>query len=339
MSIDNNTCVTSYTVTDATMRTYDLGFAMREECTVAITIKRSNGVSTVIDADYYDLDEDQTKVNLNNKVDIATGDTLIISRVTPDIQQVTFTEGDKLPAKTIEYALDRATMRRAELAKQIADAQQELADMQALIDEATNSGSIAPTTATSTRLGMVKIGDNLSITDDGTLSATSQELSVATSSKLGGIKLGTGMTTYNGELRVSKLYSSTSIYKYQVYVSNLYNATTTPGVWANLANLYRNSSTYPSTSNPNPSETLTPSIAAEVLSVGYGSATTITLNANSDFGYLHIVIDIDKYVTIIAGNNLTLVDAITPGKVNHCMVMWYNSKAYLYVFAVTDREE
>lgn len=330
MSIDNNTCVTSYTVTDPTTRTYDLGFTMREECTVAITIKR-NGVLTVIDADYYTLDEDQTAVTLLSKADIQEGDTLIISRVTPDTQQVTLTEGDKLPAKTIEHALDRATMRCAELAKQIEDARQELADMQALIDEATNSGGITPTTATATRLGMVKVGNNLSVTDDGTLSTS---LPVATETTLGGIKVGYsayGLWMDNGVLRVKNFYNPTYVDAGSVLISNKTAMTRQVGEWVNLAR-YCSLAVY---GGSNVLITISPS----VLQYGYEftAAATITLNTNIySWGYLSFILKITAGSTVVAGDNLTIVDPITPGKANHCMALWYNRHAYLYVFAVTD---
>ena len=330
MSIDNNTCVTSYTVTDPTTRTYDLGFTMREECTVAITIKR-NGVLTVIDADYYDLDEDQTAVTLLSKADIQEGDTLIISRVTPDTQQVTLTEGDKLPAKTIEHALDRATMRCAELAKQIEDARQELADMQALIAEATNSGGITPTTATATRLGMVKVGNNLSVTDDGTLSAS---LPVATETTLGGIKVGTsayGLWMDNGVLRVKNFYNPSSVEPGCVLISHKTGTTQQVGEWVNLATYY----SFSAYSGSLQTIVIEPSAFQKVYNCTDGAVITLS-TYSSNWGYFSFILKLTADSTVVAGNNLTIVDPITPGKANHCMALWYNSKAYLYVFAVTD---
>lgn len=57
----------------------------------------------------------------------------------------------------------------------------------------TSEGS-ALNTATDTTLGGVKIGSGISITDDGTISATTYTLTTATTSTLGGVKIGSGIS-------------------------------------------------------------------------------------------------------------------------------------------------
>ena len=56
--------------------------------------------------------------------------------------------------------------------------------------------------ASETQLGGIKVGDNLSITEDGTLSAVGEEyeLPVASASRLGGIKVGSGLQISNSVL-------------------------------------------------------------------------------------------------------------------------------------------
>ena len=58
--------------------------------------------------------------------------------------------------------------------------------------------------ASSTTLGGIKVGDNLTIEEDGTLNAVQSEyqLPVATASTLGGIKVGSGLTIGNSILSV-----------------------------------------------------------------------------------------------------------------------------------------
>lgn len=62
------------------------------------------------------------------------------------------------------------------------------------VGEALKNLNIRP--ATSTALGVIKVGSGLSVTDDGTLSADAQEytLPAATATTLGGVKVGSGLT-------------------------------------------------------------------------------------------------------------------------------------------------
>lgn len=112
MAIDNANAETRYAVINASTREYNLGFILREKSGVVVTRIR-NGVSIVINPD--DCTIENGKITLSNRVDIMAGDILVLSRVTPDTQEVILTEGSELPAKTIEYGLDRAAMRCAEL--------------------------------------------------------------------------------------------------------------------------------------------------------------------------------------------------------------------------------
>lgn len=112
MAIDNANAETRYAVINASTREYNLGFILREKSGVVVTRIR-NGVSIVINPD--DCTIENGKITLSNRVDIMAGDILVLSRVTPDTQEVILTEGSELPAKTIEYGFDRAAMRCAEL--------------------------------------------------------------------------------------------------------------------------------------------------------------------------------------------------------------------------------
>lgn len=62
------------------------------------------------------------------------------------------------------------------------------------VGEALKNLNIRP--ATSTALGVIKVGSGLSVTDDGTLSADAQKytLPAATATTLGGVKVGSGLT-------------------------------------------------------------------------------------------------------------------------------------------------
>lgn len=68
--------------------------------------------------------------------------------------------------------------------------------------------------ASATTLGGIKVGDNLTIEEDGTLNAeaTEYELPIATASTLGGIKVGSNLQINNGVLtaKVDSILSTTS---------------------------------------------------------------------------------------------------------------------------------
>ena len=69
-------------------------------------------------------------------------------------------------------------------------------------------------------------------------------------------------------------------------------------------------------------------------------ASALTLNAKAiDSGsvaYAEVVLDVASGATVTAGTNLTLVDEITAGKRNICVVRWSNGVAKLYVTIVED---
>lgn len=84
------------------------------------------------------------------------------------------------------------------------------------VGEALKNLNIRP--ATSTALGVIKVGSGLSVTDDGTLSADAQEytLPAATATTLGGVKVGSGLkVTADGKLSADALaaYPVGSIYQ------------------------------------------------------------------------------------------------------------------------------
>ena len=69
-------------------------------------------------------------------------------------------------------------------------------------------------------------------------------------------------------------------------------------------------------------------------------ASALTLNSSTvDSGsvaYSEIVLDVASGATVTAGNNITLVDEITAGKRNICVVRWSGGTAKLYVTIVED---
>ena len=60
-----------------------------------------------------------------------------------------------------------------------------------------------------------------------------------------------------------------------------------------------------------------------------------TLNSES-VAYSEVVLDVASGATVTADTNLTLVDEITAGKRNICVVRWSNGVAKLYVTIVED---
>ena len=86
--------------------------------------------------------------------------------------------------------------------------------------------------ASETQLGGIKVGNNLTIEEDGTLNAeaTEYDLPVATSSTLGGVKIGSGLNISDGvaSVVVDNTLSSTSTHPVQnsVVSSNLSTLTT-----------------------------------------------------------------------------------------------------------------
>lgn len=65
-------------------------------------------------------------------------------------------------------------------------------------------GSYTLPPATAETLGGVKVGNNLTVTEDGTLNANSSDLPIASSNTLGGVKVGTGLAIESdGKLSVT----------------------------------------------------------------------------------------------------------------------------------------
>ena len=106
------------------------------------------------------------------------------------------------------------------------------------VGEALKNLNIRP--ATSTALGVIKVGSGLSVTDDGTLSADAQKytLPAATATTLGGVKVGSGLkVTADGKL------SADALAAYAAYpVGSIYQSTapTSPaalfgGTWQEIA--------------------------------------------------------------------------------------------------------
>ena len=69
-------------------------------------------------------------------------------------------------------------------------------------------------------------------------------------------------------------------------------------------------------------------------------ASALTLNAKAidsgSIAYAEVILDVATGATVTAGTNLTLVDEITAGKRNICVVRWSNGVAKLYVTIVED---
>ena len=55
-------------------------------------------------------------------------------------------------------------------------------------------------------------------------------------------------------------------------------------------------------------------------------------SSSTGVGYLELVVDLGEGATVTAGAGLTLVDALAPGAVNHCIVRWDNGAAELFVW-------
>ena len=69
------------------------------------------------------------------------------------------------------------------------------------VTDAVNEMVVEVEPATPSKLGGIKVGSGLSVTQDGTLSANAQALEPATTSKLGGIKVGSNLSiTQDGTL-------------------------------------------------------------------------------------------------------------------------------------------
>ena len=402
MAIDNANAETRYAVINASTREYNLGFILREKCGVALTRIR-NGVSIAINPE--DCTIGDGKITLKNSVDIKAGDTLVLSRVTPDTQEVVLTEGSELPAKAIEHGLDRAAMRCAELDTKIENVRKYSLPTVTVTQTATGAtititdkngtttaniangkdgkgakgdpgdDGISPTAtvtqtatgatititdkngtttanvtngkdggyplpvASASTLGGVKVGDNLSMAEDGTLSANAQQykLPVASASTLGGVKeLPGGMLVINSDGSMSikcnqkQFPNPTTLELYIAEDSGLEVPNTAQGG-------LRIKQSIPYTTLSGTSVSIRPAFKPYKLNAT--TATTLNVSAlvgsNTDYiGYAEIVIAVGASGSITAGQNFTLVDALTAGKTNYCVVRWEGNQAKLFVWRV-----
>lgn len=404
MAIDNANAETRYAVINASTREYNLGFILREKCGVALTRIR-NGVSIAINPE--DCTIGDGKITLKNSVDIKAGDTLVLSRVTPDTQEVVLTEGSELPAKAIEHGLDRAAMRCAELDTKIENVRKYSLPTATVTQTATGatititnaSGTttaniangkdgkgakgdpgddgISPTAtvtqtatgatititdkngtttanvtngkdggyklpvASASTLGGVKVGARMSIDSNGVLSADDQsssyKLPVASASTLGGVKeLPGGLLVINsdGSMNIKRnqkqFPNSTTLELYIAEDSGLEVPNTAQGG-------LRIKQSIPYTTLSGTSVSISPAFKPYKLNAT--AATTLNVSAamasNTNYiGYAEIVITVGESGSITAGENFTLVDSLTAGKTNYCVVRWEGNQAKLFVWRV-----
>lgn len=90
----------------------------------------------------------------------------------------------------------------------------------AYVDSHAASGGYTLPAATSSTLGGVKVGDNLTVAEDGTLAATAYTLPAATTSTLGGVKVGDNLTvTEDGTLSTDPMQSFKGAGKNSIAIS------------------------------------------------------------------------------------------------------------------------
>ena len=90
------------------------------------------------------------------------------------------------------------------------------------------------------------------------------------------------------------------------------------------------------------SVTITPSVqpykltasGATTLNSSYSFGINDGVVSTGDIAYAEIVIVLGASGSITAGMDLTLVDALTAGKTNYCVVRWEGEKAKLFVWRV-----
>ena len=334
MAIDNANAETRYAVINASTREYNLGFILREKSGVVVTRIR-NGVSIVINPD--DCTIENGKITLSNRVDIMAGDILVLSRVTPDTQEVILTEGSELPAKTIEYGFDRAAMRCAELDTKI---------------ENVRKYSLPTATVTQTATGAT-----ITVTDkNGTTTANvtngkdgSYTLPAATAETLGGVKVNnsTGALKVAQDGLLALLVSSPEAMKNGA-TGIAVNLKTNGGLMFQTVTYgdptkalgMSPKATYNQLSGS--SVTITPSVqpykltasGATTLNSSYSFGINDGVVSTGDIAYAEIVIVLGASGSITAGMDLTLVDALVAGKTNYCAVRWEGEQAKLFLWRV-----
>ena len=166
--------------------------------------------------------------------------------------------------------------------------------------------------ASETQLGGIKVGNNLTIEEDGTLNAESTEynLPVATSSTLGGVKIGSGLSMAEDILSVTvdNSLSSTSSNPVQnsVISSNLSTLTSTVQAIGNeVTTLSTNYTTLSGTVSGH-----TSSIATLQSTVG-DQATAIQTNTNNIANNTSAISNTNGNVSALSGRMDTAEDNIT----------------------------
>ena len=179
--------------------------------------------------------------------------------------------------------------------------------------------------ASETQLGGIKVGNNLTIEEDGTLNAESTEynLPVATSSTLGGVKVGSGLSINEGSLsvKVDNSLSSTSSNPVQnsVVSSNINTLTSAvQAVGTELTNLASNYTTlsgivgdHTSSITTLESTVSTQSTAIQTNTSNISNNTAAIANTNSTLSTLSSRMDTaETNITDISSNVSTLSETI-----------------------------
>ena len=207
--------------------------------------------------------------------------------------------------------------------------------------------------ATAETLGGIKVGSRLSIDANGVLSADEQSssytLPVASTSTLGGVKVNnsTGALKVASDGLLALLVSapeamktgSTGIAMNLKANGGLMFQTVTYGDPTKALGMSPKA-TYNQLSGS--SVTITPSVqpykltasGATTLNSSYSFGINDGVVSTGDIAYAEIVIVLDASGSITAGMDLTLVDALTAGKTNYCVVRWDGEQAKLFVWRV-----
>lgn len=207
--------------------------------------------------------------------------------------------------------------------------------------------------ATNATLGGIKVGSRLSIDSNGVLSADAQSssytLPVASASTLGGVKVdnsaGALKVAQDGLLALlvsapeAMKTGSTGIAMNLKANGGLMFQTVTDGDPTKALGISPKA-TYNQLSGS--SVTITPSVqpykltasGAVTLNSSYSFGITDGVVSTGDIAYAEIVIVLGESGSITAGMDITLVDALTAGKTNYCVVRWEGNQAKLFVWRV-----
>lgn len=209
--------------------------------------------------------------------------------------------------------------------------------------------------ATDATLGGIKVGSGLSIDSNGVLSADAQsssyKLPVASASTLGGVKVdnsaGALKVAQDGLLalqvkQAEALTSDASGLGMSLHVGGgLLFQTDTYGNPAKSLGISPKA-TYLQIPGASGSLALTPTVqpwkltvsGALTLSVFSDIGINDTTLSNNDIAYAEVVIVLGESGSVTAGPHLTLVDALTAGKTNYCVIRWESVEAKLFVWRV-----